>query len=73
MVCTATSFIPKTGVEDSRRATYDRAFIKAQAREPALTWSNWIRRSLDEAARRELDLRGCQMCAALKLAARSRG
>lgn len=70
MVCTATSFIPKTGVADERRATYDRAFIKAQAREPSLLWSNWIRRAMDEAARRELDLKGCPMCTALKRARR---
>lgn len=62
------AFIPKTGIEPMRRQTYDKAYYKARLREPALSWSNWIRRSLDEAARRELDLRGCPMCTALKAA-----
>ncbi len=62
----AQAFIPKTGVEQARRRTYDKAFLRAQGREPALSWSNWIRRALDDAARKELRLKGCLLCQQLK-------
>ncbi len=62
----ALAFIPKTGIEQTRRDTYDKAYYHARLREPTLSWSNWIRRGLDEAARQELKLDGCPMCTALR-------
>jgi hypothetical protein len=62
----ALTFIPKTGIEPARRETYDKAYYHARSREPTLTWSNWIRRGLDTAAREELKLEGCPMCTALR-------
>ncbi len=62
----ATTFIPKTGVETAKRRLYDKAYTKANRREPALSWSNWIRRALDTAARDELKLKGCPHCTGMR-------
>jgi len=49
-----TSHVPKTQVQDWRKAFYDRAYYAARAESPDMLWSDWVRRSLDREAIRQL-------------------
>lgn len=52
-----TCYLPKVRVQESRRKLYESALAVRQESDPDLTLSDWVRRSLDDQAARDLNQR----------------